>query len=607
MAMTPLTGMPARTQEQSTFNTNVNDFFSTKLPLFVTEANALQVDVDAKKTLAETAATTATTQAGTATTQAGTATTQAGLALGYKNDAAASAASAVLSPGSQATSTSSISVGTGSKSLTLAQTGKNFVVGQFVSITRTSDPAGAWLNGAITAFTAGTGIMTVDVVNAYGATGPYADWTISQSAPVAPNTVAIGALRFSQDVGTIISPIGSDPATYLRTGTVATAATYPAGALVDYLKAYGSANVSLGQYIGDVATDGVSTIVCTYGSTNVLVSTNGGASWSTVASNLGSSALASGVCWTGSRFILAGHAGGSSVYLSYSATGSSFTAGATIAFSSGTSAGAVSIRWDGTIALVAVRNGIANCTATTTDGTGSTQRALPSPLATDPRVAVLPANGANRWIVAMTGSDSSYRSVAADGSGTWVLQTGPTVSGVKSFVATADKYIVGSGTNIYYSSTGATGSWTTVALPTITNFVGTLNVNANNNLHFDGTRLWIGANIGTSASVYANACAYTTDLSTFASWTQIQATFPMAGQATYGACIAPLTCGARLLFLPADGLSSGNGSGHAATVSASYSSTWASGADYVGHSLPVTLNSDGTYSSTRFAGYVRVA
>ena len=110
-----------------------------------------------------------------------------------------------------------------------------------------------------------------------------------------------------------------------------------------------------------------------------------------------------------------------------------------------------------------------------------------------------------------------------------------------------------------------------------------------------------------ASRVYANACAYTTDLSTFASWTQIQATFPMAGQATYGAAIAPVICGSSLLFIPADGLVSGSGSGHAATVSASYSSTWASGADYVGHSLPVTLNSDGTYSSTRFAGYVRVA
>ena len=607
MAMTPLTGTPTRTMGQSAFDSACNDFFSVKLPLFVTEANALQVDVDAKKTLAETAATTATTQAGTATTQAGNATTQAGLALGYKNDAAASAASAVLSPGSQATSASSISVGTGSKSLTLAQTGKNFQIGQFVAITRTSDPSGVWMNGAITAFTAGTGNMTVDVVNAYGASGPYTDWTVSQSAPVAPNTVAIGALRFSQDVGTLISPTGNDPATYLRTGTVATAATYPAGALVDYLKAYGSANVSLGQYIGDVATDGVSTIVCTYASTNVLVSTNGGASWSTVASDLASSAVASSVCWTGSRFILVGHAGGESIYFSHSATGSSFTAGATSNFSGGTSAGPVSIKWDGSIALAAVRNGTATCVATTADGTSATQRTLPGALGSDPRVAVVPANGATRWLISMTGTDTSYRSAAADGSGTWTFQTGPNVGGAKSVVTTSSKYIVGNGANIYYSSTGATGSWTTVALPSISTYVGTLNVNANCNLHCDGTRLWIGAYIGTSSSVYANACVYTSDLSTFASWTNIQATYPIAGQATYGAAIAPVICGTRLLFLPADGLASGSGSGHAATVSASYSANWASGADYVGHSLPVTLNSDGTYSSTRFVGYVRVA
>lgn len=188
MAMTPLTGMPARTQEQSTFNTNANDFFSTKLPLFVTEANALQVDVDAKKTLAEAAAT-------TATTQAGIATTQAGLALGYKNDAAASAASAVMAPGSQATSTSSIAVGTGSKSFTLAQTGKQFVVGQWVCVTRTSDPTNAYMVGPITAFNSGTGEMTIASDYKVGV-GTFTDWTVTQAAPflIAPDAITCQAV-----------------------------------------------------------------------------------------------------------------------------------------------------------------------------------------------------------------------------------------------------------------------------------------------------------------------------------------------------------------------------------------------------------------------------
>lgn len=606
MAMTPLTGMPDRSQSQSTFDTNASSFFSTKLPLFVTEANALQVDVDAKKTLAETAAATATTQAGIATTQAGNATTQAGLALGYKNDAAASAASAVNSPGTQATSASSISVGAGSKSLTLAQTGKNFVVGQFVAISRTSDPSGVWMNGAITAFTAGTGNMTVDVVNAYGASGPYTDWTISQSAPVAPNTVAIGALRFSQDVGTIISPIGSDPATYLRTGTVATAATYPAGALVDYIKAYGQGNVSLGAFVGDIATDGNQTIVCTYDNANVMVSKNGGATWSSVAANISGAGIARSVCWTGTRFVVAGGAGACS--FAYSTNGTSWTTGAT---AGGANTGQMRIRWDGS-----------NCIAVTTSGTspnatiyairsadGSAQT-LAATISSGSDYAVrdlivMPSLGANRWLV-ITDYGSTFRSTASDGSGWSAYQTGP-FTNVYSACVAGNKFVLAGNSNFYYSTTGLEGSWTQFTAPTIGNFVGVINVLSKNALHWDGTRLWVGSNLGTSASVYSNSCVYTTDTTSFASWSELQLTYPLAGQVTYGAGIGPVVCGNHLLFIPLDGFSSGSGQGHTGTVNASYQLNWASGPSYVGHSLPVTLNADGSNPLTRVKGYVRVA
>ena len=606
MAMTPLTGTPTRTMSQSAFDSACNDFFSTKLPQFVTEANALQVDVDAKKTLAETAAATATTQAGIATTQAGNATTQAGLALGYKNDAAASSASAVNSPGTQATSASSISVGAGSKSLTLAQTGKNFVVGQFVAISRTSDPSGVWMNGAITAFTAGTGNMTVDVVNAYGASGPYADWTISQSAPVAPNTVAIGALRFSQDVGTIISPIGSDPATYLRTGTVATAATYPAGALVDYIKAYGQGNVSLGAFVGDIATDGNQTIVCTYDNANVMVSTNGGATWSSVAANISGAGIARSVCWTGTRFVVAG--GNGTCSFAYSTNGTSWTTGATAA---GSNTGQMRIRWDGS-----------NCIAVTTDGTSpsatiyairsadGSAATLAATISSSNTYAVrglivMPSLGANRWLV-ITDSGSTFRSTASDGSGWSAVQTGP-FTDVYSACVAGNKFVLAGNSNFYYSTTGLAGSWTQFTAPTIGNFVGVINVLSKNALHWDGTRLWVGSNLGTSASVYSNSCVYTTDTTSFASWSELQLTYPLAGQVTYGAGIGPVVCGNHLLFIPLDGFSSGSGQGHTGTVNASYQLNWASGPSYVGHSLPVTLNADGSTPLTRVNGYVRVA
>jgi hypothetical protein len=199
MAMTPLTGMPARTQEQSTFNTNANDFFSTKLPLFVTEANALQVDVNSKQSAAATSASDAATQAGIATTHAGIATTQATLAANWATQlgtpvsggeysakyhaiaAAASAASAVNSPGTQATSITGMTISNISQSFTLQQTGKNFVVGQWVTIADATNPSTSWMAGGITAFNSGTGNITVNVVMSVGA-ATLSNWVVTAAS-----------------------------------------------------------------------------------------------------------------------------------------------------------------------------------------------------------------------------------------------------------------------------------------------------------------------------------------------------------------------------------------------------------------------------------------
>ena len=94
--------------------------------------------------------------------------------------AAASAASALTAPGTNATSTSSMLIGTGSKTFTV-QTGKSFVVGQFVVIASTASPSNYML-GQITAYTSGTGSMTV-AVGTIGGSGTLAAWTVSVSAP----------------------------------------------------------------------------------------------------------------------------------------------------------------------------------------------------------------------------------------------------------------------------------------------------------------------------------------------------------------------------------------------------------------------------------------
>lgn len=123
---------------------------------------------------------------------AGNTVTKATEAAASATAAAASAASAVNAPGTQATSSTSLAVGTGSKSLTLDQTGKNFVVGQYVQVVSTLSPAN-YMVGAVTAFNASTGAMTISVTNSanVGGSGTYGTWAVVPSSPLPPNGMSL--------------------------------------------------------------------------------------------------------------------------------------------------------------------------------------------------------------------------------------------------------------------------------------------------------------------------------------------------------------------------------------------------------------------------------
>lgn len=77
------------------------------------------------------------------------------------------------------TSTTSLLIGTGTKNLT-TQTGKNFTIGQSVRIAYTTTPSD-YMDGQVTAYTSGSGAMTVEV-SAVGGAGTQSLWTISLSA-----------------------------------------------------------------------------------------------------------------------------------------------------------------------------------------------------------------------------------------------------------------------------------------------------------------------------------------------------------------------------------------------------------------------------------------
>lgn len=135
------------------------------LPGFVSATNAVGSNVFANAVEAASNATTASTAASTATTAATT---------------------ALNSPATQATTATAITIATGSLPIALAQTGKAFAVGQWVSINDTAAPSTRWLAGGITAFNSGTGAMAVDVAFTMGS-GSGTSWAVNPASPVIGN------------------------------------------------------------------------------------------------------------------------------------------------------------------------------------------------------------------------------------------------------------------------------------------------------------------------------------------------------------------------------------------------------------------------------------
>lgn len=80
-------------------------------------------------------------------------------------------------------STTSVAIGTGSKTLTV-EAGKDFSVGMIVTIARTATPESRKMTGEITAYTSGTGSMTVEVSSVSGS-GTYAEWSVVSEDEVA--------------------------------------------------------------------------------------------------------------------------------------------------------------------------------------------------------------------------------------------------------------------------------------------------------------------------------------------------------------------------------------------------------------------------------------
>ena len=407
----------------------------------------------------------------------------------------------------------------------------------------------------------------------------------------------IGDAAYIPDSGTVITK--PDQTKFLRSGTVALSSLYPLAAKIESLMAHGTgistlpATTSITAY----AYDGNNTVVLCYGdTTNVMVSTNKGVSFSLVPHNLGIAATS--VIRTSTRFIVAG-CDGTNVKCSYSTTGATFTAGGTMPF---TGSAGTKMAWDGAIAVIAVsQNGVATSTVfTTTDGVTLTARTIPAQVystSSTVRIICNPSAGANRWLLVGVGNKGAARSTAADAS-TWESVVLPVTTIVSTSVGLG-LFVCATATNFYTSPTGATGSWTATANQQMTNsssVSGAFGVAGDMSIQFDGTRFLIGTT-SSYVTTFSQQFAYTTDFKNFTT----RQTIPQSIGTNNSSYLTAVPISTNLLLLPAAASSPSN--------SYIYAANWFTSSEYIGSSAPFWMaqvaGGAGVPQRTIY-GYVRV-
>lgn len=320
----------------------------------------------------------------------------------------------------------------------------------------------------------------------------------------------VGDFVAMPDVGQLVTRISGDK--LLRTGSVALAANYPVAATLDYLKCTGTASTqttAISTNYTDIATDGAGRWVIAYANgINVLVSTDNGATFATVAHNAGGAVTS--VCYTpigGGLFISAGNSASQFFTSSVAAAnvGSAWTARTPTTFSTGTGNTAL-VRSSSSEVIMTCASSTSAGVSRSTNGTSWTSaNFIASPYSDiTSSLASLVSYGGSVWVVAGGSAGNVQRST--DGGVTWATVTGGESSirqGAYSPSLGLSVNFASSG-NLWTSTTGATGTWTNRGNP----FSGWRGLN----VVWDGTRFIASIeSLITSADMHRQAYAYSTD------------------------------------------------------------------------------------------------
>lgn len=388
--------------------------------------------------------------------------------------------------------------------------------------------------------------------------------------------------------------------TFARTGTVYAFGSYPLAAADGGLMVNGiAATLPASVAITSWATNGAGTIVAAYGSgTNVIVSTNNGATWATAAHN---NTVMSAVVWnaTSSKFVLLGN-DATFLYCSNSANGTTWTAQTSTAMFGGVAtSNTVAAVCDGTTVLCAVKSSSTTCAATTTDGSTLTARTLAAALSGSGQinVAQMVSLGVNRWLISQ--NTSLQQSTAANAS-TWVTRTYPFSAGAAAGLCSGgSQLLLFSDSSNTYATSPDGSTWATRGFPfsasgsandLVSPNGGNANPTAPNWLSHDGTRFITGTACNSRIS---GTFAYSSD---GISWDSRQVT--SACVASGG--LAVISSNGYLVTLPVT---------LASLIGAQYSANWVTTCDLVGKARPI-LPSANTNQDSNACGalplYVRI-
>ncbi|MBC3927769.1 hypothetical protein [Undibacterium sp. CY21W] len=352
------------------------------------------------------------------------------------------------------------------------------------------------------------------------------------------------------------------------------------------------------------AHNGTGTVVVVYNdATYVLVSTDYGRTWSKIAHNLPGANV--GVVWLSGRFILASAAttttSSDSVKCSYSTTGATFTAGGTVVLDGVAYTGNTSIATDGTRAIICIGSSSgATKVVSTTDGVTLTSRTVPSaPYGTDPKILYNASAGANGWLICASGGvTTAARSTVADGSAWEVVTLPANFANTSGAASGLGLFVIGTLTNFYTSTNGATGSWSNIGnpqIPSTANTSGTAGIAGKLSINFDGTRFVLGTGLSLSGSG-GSQFMYTTDFRQFTT----RQIIPQSISNQTNLYLTALPAGNAMMFLPA---SPSSGS----STSYIWSANWLTSSEYVGSSVQFSMPALTSIGAQRIVfGYVRV-